>query len=103
VRGLLADDVRLDLVSRRKAAGRRAVATYFGNYERACGWRVAVAWFDGREVLAVCLDNQGAEPRYFIELGWCDDRVVWIRDFRYVPYIAQDGRFEAVSPTEETP
>src|SRR5689334_22229072 len=53
VRALLADDVRLDLVSRRKSGGRRDVARYFGNYARTPGWRVAPARFDGREVLAV--------------------------------------------------
>ena len=38
VRGLLAEDVRLDLVAHRKAAGRREVGTYFTNYERIGGW-----------------------------------------------------------------
>ena len=94
VRALLADDVRLDLVSRRKAAGRREVGAYFGNYGRTPGWRVAPAWFDGREVLAVADEPPGAPPRYVIELVWGDDRVVAIRDFRYVPYIAQDGPIE---------
>ena len=94
IRLLLADDVRLDLVSRRKAAGRRAVSTYFSNYERAAGWHVVPARFDGREVLAVLPDPHAARPRYFIELGWFGERVVAIRDFRYVPYIAQEGAFE---------
>ena len=94
IRTLLADDVRLDLVSRRKAAGRREVSAYFGNYERACGWHVLPARFDAREVLAVLPDPDAAHPRYFIELGWRDGRVVAIRDFRYVPYIAQEGAFE---------
>jgi RNA polymerase sigma factor (sigma-70 family) len=94
IRLLLADDVRLDLVSRRKAAGRRAVSTYFSNYERAAGWHVVPARFDGREVLAVLPDPHPARPRYFIELGWFGERVVAIRDFRYVPYIAQEGAFE---------
>jgi RNA polymerase sigma factor (sigma-70 family) len=94
VRSLLADDVRLDLVSQRKAAGRRDVGVYFGNYERAAGWHLAPAWFDGREVLAVLADARSTTPRYFIELAWTDDRVAAIRDFRYVPYIAQEGTFE---------
>jgi len=90
VRGLLAEDVRLDLVAHRKAAGRREVGTYFANYERVAGWQVEPGWFDGREVLAVRV-AAGAPPRYFVELGWRDGQVVAIRDFRYVPYIAQDG------------
>ena len=87
VRALLADDVRLDLVSRRKLAGRE-VAQYFGNYELVRGWRVAPAWLDGREVLAV---QPEAGAGYFIELGWRDGRVATIRDFRYVPYIAREA------------
>jgi RNA polymerase sigma-70 factor (ECF subfamily) len=93
VRALLAEDVRLDLVSQRKAAGRRAVAHYFSNYERASGWCMAPALLEGREVLAVLAAAHDTAPRYFIELGWREGRVATIRDFRYVPYIAQEGRF----------
>ena len=53
-------------------------------------WHLAPAWFDGREVLAVCR-RRGDAARYFIELAWRDGGVAAIRDFRYVPYIAQDG------------
>ena len=91
VRALLADDVRLDLVSQRKAAGRRDVGMYFSNYDRARDWLLHPAWLDGREVLAVCHPQEGGPPRYFIELGWADDgRLASIRDFRHVPYITRD-------------
>jgi RNA polymerase sigma factor (sigma-70 family) len=93
VRALLAEDVRLDLVSQRKAAGRRAVANYFGNYGRTSGWHITPASLDGREVLAVLATPHDTAPLYFIELGWRGDRVTQIRDFRYVPYIAQEGTF----------
>jgi RNA polymerase sigma-70 factor (ECF subfamily) len=99
VRALLADDVRLDLVSRRKAAGRREVGTYLGNYQRTPGWRVRPAWFDGREVLAVLTEAEAERPAYFVELAWTEGHVVTIRDFRYVPYIAQEGAFEMESDT----
>lgn len=92
VRAMLADDVRLDLVSQRKAAGRRDVAMYFSNYDRARDWQLHPAWLDGCEVLAVRHPQHGSVPRYFIELGWADDgRLVSIRDFRHVPYIARDS------------
>jgi RNA polymerase sigma factor (sigma-70 family) len=94
VRSLLADDVRLDLVSQRKAAGRRDVGIYFGNYERSTGWHLTPAWLDGREVLAVLADARSNTPRYFIELTWAGERVASIRDFRYVSYIAQEGAFQ---------
>jgi RNA polymerase sigma-70 factor (ECF subfamily) len=91
VRALLADDVRLDLVSQRKASGRREVGTYLGNYDRVTDWRLVPAVLGDREVLAVLPDAQAGTPRYFIELDWRDGQVTTIRDFRYVPYIAQDG------------
>jgi RNA polymerase sigma-70 factor (ECF subfamily) len=93
VRALLADDVRLDLVSQRKAAGRRAVGSYFGNYARTPGWRVAPGWFDGREAMGVWTDAHAA-PRYVVSLDWHGGRVAAIRDFRYAPYVMGEGRFE---------
>lgn len=94
IRALLADDVRLDLVSHRKAAGRREVAHYFGNYDSIGDWRLAPAWLDDRAVLGVHRDAGSPGPDYFIELSWRDDRVIAIRDFRYVPYIAAEAAFE---------
>jgi RNA polymerase sigma-70 factor, ECF subfamily len=99
VRALLADDVRLDLVSRRKAAGRREVGSYFQNYDRTPGWHVASARFDGREVLAVFTEVGAERPAYFVELGWREGQVVSIRDFRYVPYIVQEGSFQLEATT----
>jgi len=102
VRAMLADDVRLDLVSQRKAAGRRDVGIYFSNYDRSTDWHLVPAWLDGREVLAVLTDPPASRPRYFIELAWADDdRVVAIRDFRYVPYIVQDGLLEFAGSAEQ--
>jgi len=95
VRAMLADDVRLDLVSRSKAAGRREVGLYLNNYERALDWHLTPAWVDDREVLAVFRRPTDGQPGYFIELGWSDRSVVSIRDFRYVPYIAQEGVLDA--------
>ena len=107
VRALLADDVRLDLVSQRKAAGRREVGQYFGNYERAADWHLVPVWLDGREALAVMGEAPGAEPRYVIELRWNEaGQVTTIRDFRYVRYIAREASIDvAGSPhrTENTP
>jgi len=95
VRALLADDVRLDLVAQRKAAGRRAVGGYFDNYARTAGWRVAPGWFDGREAMAVWTDAAAEAPRYVVMLDWRDGRVAAIRDFRYAPYVMADARFES--------
>src|SRR5262244_955963 len=81
VRAMLVDDVKLDLVSRLKAAGRRQVSDYFTNYDRVTDWRLVPGWLDGREVLAVFREPGAAQPAYFIELRLVDGRVVAIRDF----------------------
>jgi RNA polymerase sigma-70 factor, ECF subfamily len=94
VRAMLVDDVKLDLVSRWKAAGRRQVSDYFTNYDRLTDWRMVPGWLDGREVLAVIPEPDAARPAYFIELRLVDGRVAAIRDFRYVPYIAQEAEIE---------
>jgi RNA polymerase sigma factor (sigma-70 family) len=100
VRAMLADDVRLDLVSRRKAAGRREVAVYFSNYSRLQDWKLAPAWLQGREVLLVSCDshaNEASHADYFIELNFSENRVANIRDFRHVSYISQDAHFDLVN------
>ncbi len=93
VRSLLADDVKLHVVDIARRAGKAEVGNYFSNYARFTGWRVAPAWLDGREVLAVYQDDR-AEPTYFVEIEWRGDQIAGIRDFRHIPYIAQDARFE---------
>jgi len=94
VRAMLADEVRLDVVSRRKAAGRREVALYFTNYAKLADWHLVPGWLDGREVLAVFSAPGAARPSYFIELALSEDRVTAIRDFRHVRYIAQEAAIE---------
>lgn len=94
VRAMLADEVRLDVVSRRKAAGRREVALYFTNYAKLADWHLVPGWLDGREVLAVFPAPGAARPSYFIELALSEDRVTAIRDFRHVRYIAQEAAIE---------
>jgi RNA polymerase sigma factor (sigma-70 family) len=93
VRALLADDVKLDLVSRARRAGRREVSEYFTRYGEARDWHLVPAWLDGREVLAVFHDARDERPAYFVELTFSDGRIVFIRDFRYVPYIAREAAF----------
>jgi len=94
VRAMLADDVRLDLVQRSQRAGRRDVGVYFTNYDQLTDWRLQPAWLDGVEVLAVYRQPGDALPEYFIELTAIDGRIALIRDFRYVPYVAQEAVFK---------
>jgi RNA polymerase sigma-70 factor (ECF subfamily) len=94
VRSMLLDDVKLDLVSRWKREGREQVGSYFTNYDSLSDWRLVPAWLDGREILAVFHRSNDPTPGYFMELALVGDRVVVIRDFRYVPYIAREAAIE---------
>ncbi len=94
LRAMLAEDVSLDLVSRAQRAGRREVSSYFTNYDRLRDFHLVPAWLDGREVLAVYRDPADERPGYFVELDFAGEQVVFIRDFRYVPYIGADARFQ---------
>ena len=91
VRALLAEDVRLDLVSRVQRAGRRDVSSYFTNYSATSDWFYVPAVIDGREVLSVFRAREDASPDYLVALGWRGDQIVEIKDYRYVPYILREG------------
>jgi RNA polymerase sigma factor (sigma-70 family) len=94
VRAMLIDDVKLELVSRMKRAGRLQVSGYFANYDSISNWRLVPARMDGRELLAVFLDPRDTRPTYLVELTIAGDRVAAIRDFRYSPYIAREASIE---------
>ncbi|HYQ41719.1 MAG TPA: sigma-70 family RNA polymerase sigma factor [Polyangiaceae bacterium] len=96
VRALLAEDVRLDLVSRAKRSGRE-VASYVTNYAQKSDWYLTPGSVDGREVIVVFRERNDPRPGYFIELEFADERVKAIKDFRYVPYIlAEPSQLEWV-------
>ena len=87
VRALVAEDCRLDLVSKSQRRGKQ-VGMYFARYEKEDVALRAVS-LDGRPALAAYV--AGAEhPAYFMLIEWNGGKVVSIRDYRYVPYIAAD-------------
>jgi RNA polymerase sigma-70 factor (ECF subfamily) len=90
IRDMLADDVRLDLVSRPGVAGKREVARYFGNYSKMHDWLLVPGFVDRRPAILVRDpgDPSGA-PRYFILLQWTGDAVTGIRDFRHARYAVE--------------
>lgn len=98
VRAMLADDVRLDVVSRAQRRSRREVGQYVSNYAAAHDWHLRAAWLGEREVVAVLRHPDATEPAYFVELTVEDDRVRHIRDYRYVPYIATDAPLRLAPP-----
>ena len=91
VRAMLAEDVRLDLVSRHQRSGRRDVGTYFTNYAAASNWHLVPAWLDGREVFAVVAERESKVVSYFVELTFVNDKIATIRDYRYATYVAREA------------
>ena len=92
IRDMLADEVRLDVVTRSKLNGRTAVGSYFHNYAGASDWRLAIGLVEGRLAALVCdPHDRAARPLYFVLLGWADGQLLTIRDFRYARYAAEDA------------
>jgi Sigma-70, region 4 len=101
LRAMLADDVRLIQSSHPLRAGAADVGMFFDIYARSPPVRVAPAWLDGREVIAVYEDHQAVKPSYLMWLEWADDRISFIRDYRYVRYVIDDA--ELVLAPEPAP
>jgi RNA polymerase sigma-70 factor (ECF subfamily) len=94
VRALVGEDCRLDLVAKSQRRG-KAVGAYFARYEKEAV-RLAVVRLEGEPALAAYVAD-GARPAYFILLAWDAGRVQHIRDFRYIPYIADDADYELLT------
>jgi RNA polymerase sigma-70 factor (ECF subfamily) len=91
IRAMIADDVRLDLVSRTHMHGKAEVSRYFGNYDAVRDWRLVAGLVEGRPAILVFDPNAAhAAPKYFMLLGWAGGKVATIRDFRHASY-AIDG------------
>jgi RNA polymerase sigma-70 factor, ECF subfamily len=91
LRAMLADDVRLVQSTHPLRAGAADVGMFFGIYSRSAPVRLAPAWLDGREVIAVYEDSQAVKPSYLMWLEWEDDRISFIRDYKYVRYVVDDA------------
>jgi RNA polymerase sigma-70 factor, ECF subfamily len=91
IRAMIADDVRLDLVSRTHMRGKAEVSRYFGNYDAVSDWRLVAGLVEGQPAILVFDPNApGQGPKYFMLLGWTAGKVATIRDFRHASY-AIDG------------
>jgi len=88
VRAMVADDCKLDLVSKSQRRGKQ-VGFYFSNYEKE-RYELRVVLVDGRTAIGVYAPD-ATRPSYFMLLDFEDGRVKTIRDFRYVPYIANEA------------
>lgn len=93
VRAMLAEDVRLEVVSVTRREGRAQVGVYFSNYDKRSDWRLLSGWLDGREVLLVMRSAASERPVSFVEITPAGDSIALIRDYHHVPYIALEADF----------
>jgi len=95
LRALLGEEARLDLVSRWQRRG-SATAGYYSTYAEITAvedLRAEAGFADGVPVVAVYRPGS-TRPAYFKRLTWERGRLMKIQDFYYVPYIAEEARFE---------
>jgi RNA polymerase sigma-70 factor (ECF subfamily) len=86
LRALLAEDVKLTQATHPPRSG-ADVGLFFTIYARNTAVHLAPAWLGEREVIAVFENGPAARPHHIMWLEWRDDRIVTIRDYRYVPYV----------------
>ena len=92
VRAMLAEEVRLDVVSRIQRTGRQGVEKYFTNYATMDGCRIAPMWLEGREVLGLYRRENDERPHHVIVLDSEAGRVTGIRDYLYIEYLLSEAR-----------
>ncbi len=88
IRGLIADDIRLDLVNKTRMNGKAEVSRYFGNYDKVTDWHLAPGLVEGHPAILVFDPGEkGGPPKYFMLLRWSAGKVATIRDFRHAAYV----------------
>lgn len=86
LRQLLSSEVQLQQSSHPVRKGAADVGTFFTIYARCDFGRLEAAWLDGREVILV-YPPEATTPLYLMWLEWQANRIVFIRDYRYVDYL----------------
>src|SRR4051812_21334671 len=95
IRAMIADDVRLDLVSKVSMNGKAEVSHYFGNYSNVSDWHLVPGLVESRPAILVFDPKEpGGRPKYFVLLDWQADKVASIRDFRHAPYIIDGAEYQ---------
>ena len=95
LRALMGEESRLEVVTRTRRRG-AAAAEYYTRYAEIApgeGLRAEVGSVDGRPVIAMFRHAASRAPLYFVLIEWAGEKVGLIRDFRYVPYIADGARY----------
>ena len=95
IRTMIADDVRLDLVSKTRLNGKAEVSRYFGNYSGVRDWHLVPGLVEGQPAILVFDPNDRTSgPRYFMLLNWVDGKVATIRDFRHAAYVIDGAEYQ---------
>jgi RNA polymerase sigma-70 factor, ECF subfamily len=95
IRTMIADDVRLELVSKTRMRGKAEVSRYFGNYSNISDWHLVAGSVEGRPAILVFDPNEpDGKPKYFVLLGWSADKIATIRDFRHAPYVIEGAEYQ---------
>jgi RNA polymerase sigma-70 factor (ECF subfamily) len=94
IRAMIADDVRLELVSRTRLNGKAEVSRYFGNYSRIDDWHLVPGLVEKHPAILVFDPSKpGSGPKYFMLLQWSAGKVAAIRDFRHASYIVDGAEY----------
>ncbi|TGQ42744.1 MULTISPECIES: sigma-70 family RNA polymerase sigma factor [unclassified Mesorhizobium] len=95
VRAMLAEDVRLDLVSKLTRGGKSEVGEYYGRYAACEQWAFEAGAVEGRPAMLV-YDREVSldQPAYFVALSFSDGQVVSIHDFLFAHYAIEGVRMQ---------
>jgi RNA polymerase sigma-70 factor (ECF subfamily) len=103
LRDLLVEDAKLELVGRAHVRGARGVGSYFDNYDRITGWRLARGLVEGRPAVLRfdgLASHSGPEsirpvdsrPTFFVLVKWRNGHIAAIRDYRYARHVMELAR-----------
>lgn len=95
LRALMGEESQLEVVTRTRRRG-PAAAEYYVRYAELApqeDLRAEAGWVDGTPAVAMFRPAASALPCYFVLIEWQGNKVALIRDFRYVPYIADGARY----------
>jgi RNA polymerase sigma-70 factor (ECF subfamily) len=68
------------------------VGAYLGNYARLEGLHLEPGEVDGRPAILVC-EGPGNRPVHFLFVRFSGDRIRFIRDYRYAPYVFGEAQW----------
>jgi RNA polymerase sigma-70 factor, ECF subfamily len=97
LRALMVEQTQLEVITRTKRRG-AAAAEYYVRYAEIApeeDLRAEVGSVDGAPVIAVFRPASSLTPAYFLRIEWNGQKIALIRDFRYVPYIAEGAAYAA--------